>query len=151
MGLHSEAFNSDIPYIRTNHIRSIDGMNRYLSTCNNKGQHTFHATTHNPQLHFRSLLTTQHLHNVDTCHLYTSNSRVVHTDNTVASKDTHLLRWSVDNRLDNDKCILNHIKLYANTLKVALQWFVHRFGFLCICIGRMWVELLEHTPDSILR
>ena len=151
MSLHTEAFDSNIAHIRTNHIRGIDGMNRYLSTCNNKGQHTFYATTHNPQLHLRTLLTTQHLHNIDTCHLNTSDSRVVHTDNTVASKNAHLLRWSVDNRLDNDKCILNHIKLYANTLKVALQWFVHRFGFLCIRVGRMRVKLLKHTSDSILR
>ena len=150
MGLHTEALDSDIAHIRTNHIRGIDSMNWYLSTCNDKGQHPFHATAYNTQLHFRSLLTTKHLHDIDTCHLHTSDSRVVHTDDTVASKDSHFLRWSVDNRLDNDKCIFNHIELHTNTLKVALQRFVHRFGFLCIGVRRMWIELLKHTPNTIL-
>ena len=151
MGFHSKTFYANITHVRTNHIGSIDCMNRYLSTCNNKSQYILHATTHDAQLHLRAFLATQPFHNVDTCHLNTSDCRVVDTDDTVASKDTHLLRRSVDNGLDNDKRIFNHIELHTNTLKIALQRFVHRLGLFCIGVGRMWVELLKHTPDSILR
>ena len=151
MRLHAETFQADIAHARPDHIGGIEGMYGNPGACDDKGQRAFHAPADDAQLHLRPFPATQPLHDVDACHLDAGYGRVVDVHDPVAGKDSHLLGRAVDDRLDHDERIVDHIELYADSLEVALQRFVHRLGFLGVGIGGMRVELLEHASDGILR
>ena len=76
-------------------------MDGNLITRNGKGKSVSNTWAHNTQKYFRTFWTTQTLHNLFARHLDTSNSRIVHRDNAVTSQNTHLLRGSTIDGLDN--------------------------------------------------
>ena len=119
--------NADVAHLWTNHISSIDRLHRNLVASNNKQQGVGNAATNNAQVDFRSLGTTQTTHNLLLGHFHTSNSGIVDRDDTIASQDTHLLRRTSADGLNDQQGILYHIKLNTNAFEVALQGFV---GFL---------------------
>ena len=127
VGGGAKTANADVAHLWTNHISSIDRLDRNLVASNNEQQGVGNAATNNAQVDFRSLGTTQTTHNLLLGHLHTSNSRIVDGDDAVASQDTHLLRRTSADGLNDQQGILYHIKLNTNAFEVALQGFV---GFL---------------------
>src|SRR5574344_1165793 len=146
----SETFDMDISHLRTNHIGSVDRMDRYLITNDVEGKDSLHATADDTQLHLGALRSTQTTHNLVSRHLHTSNGSVVYQHDTVTCQYSHLLRRSVDYRLNDEECIIDHIKLYTDTVKVTLQRFVHCLYLLRVSVGRVRIQLVKHSVDSIL-
>ena len=125
-------------------------MDGNLVAGNGKGEAVADAWTHNAQQHLGALRTTQALHNLLFRHLDTSNGGIVNGNDAVASQNTHLLRRTTADGLDDEQRVFHHIKLYTDALEVTLQGLVHLLDFLGCGIGGVWVQLLQHATDSIL-
>ena len=150
VGGSTKTANTDVAHLRTNHIGSIDRLDGNLVASNNKQQGVGNAATNNAQVDFRSLGTTQTTHNLLLGHLHTSNSRIVDGDDTIASQDTHLLRRTSADGLNDQQGILYHIKLNTNAFEVALQRFIgflHLFGSK---VTAMRIQLFYHASDAVL-
>ena len=124
VGGSTKTANADVAHLRTNHISSIDRLDRNLVASNNKQQGVGNATTNNAQVDLRALGTSQTTHNLLLGHFHTSNGGIVDGDDAVASQDTHLLRRTSADGLNDQQGILYHIELYTNAFEVALQGFV---------------------------
>ena len=146
----TEASQSDVSDARTNHISRIHRSYRNFIALYLEDEFILDATAHDGKVHRCSLRTTKALHDFLLAHLDTRNGSIVYSHNAVAGNDSHLLRRSVRNRLDNEQRIIYHVKLHANAIKTAVQRLVHRLGFLGCSVRRMRVELFEHTTDGVL-
>ena len=124
MGGGTEIPNTDETYSRTNHIHSIDGMDRYLVALNGKRESVGDTRTHNTQHHLCSFWPSETLHNLLFRHLDAGNSRVVDGDDAVTGNDADSLRRPVGNWLNDDERVLHHIKLHADALEVPVEGFL---------------------------
>ena len=147
---HSETSQTDITNARTNHIGSIHRGNRNLITFHLEGKLILDAAAHNGKVYNRTLRTTEPLHDFLLAHLDARNGSIIYRHNTVAGDNAHLLGRTIGNRLDDQERIIYHIKLHADAIKRAIQRLVHRLSFLGSGIGRMRVQLFEHSPDGVL-
>ena len=135
----TETSQSDVSDAWTNHISRIHRSYRNLIALHLKDELILDATAHDGKVHRGSLRTTKALHDFLLAHLDARNGSIVYSHDAVAGDDSHLLRWSVRNRLDNEQRIIYHVKLHANAIKTAVQRLVHRLGFLGCGVRRMRV------------
>ena len=149
MGRSTEVSNTDIADARANHIGSINRLDGNLITDNSKLQHILDTLTNDAQVDLRAFRATQTLHDLLLRHLDTSDSCIIYQDDTVACQDAHFLRGPIRNRLDNEQGILDHIKLHTNSLEISIQRLIEAFHFLWREIAGMWIELIQHAPNSI--
>ena len=150
MRLGAEITNTDIADTRTYHISGINRLDRYLITSDDKFQGIGNTPADNSQTHLRPFRTAQSSHNLFLGHRDTRYRSVIHIDDTVTGKNTLFLRGTSNDRLDNEQCVLHHIKLHTDTLKVPLQRFVRLFHLFSCHITAMRIHLLYHPPDTVL-
>ena len=150
MGGGSEIADAHISNLGSYHIYGINGFNGNLVACDLEGEGVLNATAHNTQHHLGALGSAETSHNLLLRHLHSGNGSVVDIDDTVAGKDTNLLRRTTRDRLDDEERVLHHIKLHSNAVETARKGFVEGFHLLGCGIGGMGVKFFEHTADGIL-
>ena len=144
-----EIGDADITDARPYHIDGINRLDGNLVAGDDECQLVGNAAAHHAQFHLGSLLAAQTFHDVFFRHLDTGDSGVVDRYDAVAGHDAHLLRGTVHHRLDDYQRVLNHIKLHADTVEVALQRFVHGLHLFGCGIGGVGVQLFQHAADGI--
>ena len=90
MGSSTKVTDTDITYLRTNHIDGINRLYGNLIAYNGKGEAVFNTLTDNAKLYFCALRTAQTLHNLLLGHLYTCDGRIVDRDDSIACNDAYL-------------------------------------------------------------
>ena len=149
VGGSTEAANADIAYLGTEHVGSIDGVDRNLVAHYSEQQGVCYLPPDDAQADLSSLGTTQTTHDFLFRHLDTCNNSVVNLDYAVASQDAYLLRRTVGDRLDDQQGVLYHVELYTNALEVTLQGFVGCFYLLGGKVAAVGVQFFQHTPNAV--
>ena len=125
-------------------------MDGYLVASDAERKHVVNATTHHAEFYFCAFFAAQAFHDLFLRHLHAGNRRIVDSNDTVASQNTHLLGRSVQSGLYHHERVFDDVELHANTLERALQGFCHGLCLLGRSVRRVGIEFLEHASDSIL-
>ena len=133
------------------HESRIYGRYRNLVSRDDEFQPVLDTVPHHTQFYFCVSRAAQPAHDFLTAHLHTGNGCVVHADDAVACQDAHLFRRSFGHGLNDDKRVFQHVELYADTVEITLQRFVHFLGLLGVGIRGVRVQFGEHPVDSVLR
>ena len=116
----------DVAHTRTNDVSRIERVHRNLVARDVEPDHVGHAAADNTQFYNCSLRTAEDSHNAIALHFDAGNNLIVDFYDAVAGQYADLFAGPFADRLNHDQRILKHIKLHADSLKVALQRFVDR-------------------------
>ena len=99
------------------HVCSIHRIDRYLVAYHIKMQCVLYLSSHHSQIHMTTFPSAKAMHNLFAGHLYSSYGSIVDRDDAVSCHDAHFLTRSFGDRLDDHKCILQHIELHADAFE----------------------------------
>ena len=110
----------DVAHTRTNDVSRIERIHRNLVARDVEPDHVGHAATDNAQFYNCSLRSAEDSHNAIALHFDAGYNLFVDFYDAVTRQDADLFARPFADRLNDDQRILQHIKLYADPLEVAL-------------------------------
>ena len=126
-------------------------MNRNFIAYNRKYYWLFLSSTHNRNIHFRTLCASYQFRYFRLFFSHTGNTRRIHMRQSIAWQHTHFLCRTSCNRLTHNHRVFYKLIRNTNPLKVSLNPLIHLRHILCRNIRRMWVQLLQHFHYCLFR
>ena len=112
------------------HIRRIDAICRYHTSCDSKINQIGYATTENLHVDLGAARPLEHLHHLVVINVLSSDETVTDVNDSVACHDAALLRRSAFDGTDDGDGVFLDSERHANTFKAALQVLSHLFKHL---------------------